>query len=370
MRHLVRAGRHLLHDEERESHEAEAVTEIFEHDGRADQHGARRLEPRQQRVDHERNVEDADQREQGAPQFEPRNEIAAQNGPHDEGDHAERTVIESDLLFGKAHALLIERSVEEQRHDLDDQTFGEAVEEDEGEIDPDVFLLEELQKDALRLAHGAAETIGVGRRGAARRQHADVVQPKQEENAAAKAHHGHPRLHDSDMVLERAGQIDQSAHGEDLSDVVKGALPADELGLQVFGKFGDIDAVGGDVVRRAAEGHDSHQGDGIGEKVGKRKRQGDQRKSQTRNQLRGDDPEFLGPEHLHQGTPEGFERPRQDNQRSPERNAGIVDTQPSEHQRRYHVYDNKREPHGKIDRGDPCQRRYFSGICRHRFFSG
>ena len=210
----------------------------------------------------------------------------------------------------------------------------------------------------------------MGRRGATRRQHADVVQSQQEENAAAKAHHGHPRLHDSDMVLERAGQIDQSAHGEDLSDVVKGALPADELGLQVFGKFGDIDAVGGDVVRRAAEGHDGHQGDGIGEKVGKRKRQGDQRKSQTRNQLRGDDPEFLGPEHLHQGTPEGFERPRQDNQRSPERNAGIVDTQPSEHQRRYHVYDNKREPHGKIDRGDPCQRRYFSGICRHRFFSG
>ena len=163
----MRTRRHLLHNKECKPHEAKSVTEIFEHDGCADQHGTRRLKPCQQRIDHERNVEDADQREQGTPQFEPRNEIAAQNGPHDEGDHAEGTVIKSNLLFGKPHALLIERSVEEQRYDLDDQTFGEAVEKDECEIDPDIFLLEEFQKDALRFAHGAAETVGMGRRDAA-----------------------------------------------------------------------------------------------------------------------------------------------------------------------------------------------------------
>ena len=41
-------------------HEAKSVTEIFEHDGCADQHGTRRLKPCQQRIDHERNVEDAE----------------------------------------------------------------------------------------------------------------------------------------------------------------------------------------------------------------------------------------------------------------------------------------------------------------------
>ena len=92
----------------------------------------------------------------------------------------------------------------------------------------------------------------------------------------------------------------------------------------------------------------------VREKVGKRKRHGNQRKSQPRNQLRGDDPELLGPEHLHQGTPKGFERPRQNNQRSPKRNAGIVDTQPSKHQRCHHVYDNEGESHRKIERGNPC----------------
>ena len=181
-----------------------------------------------------------------------------------------------------------------------------------------------------------------------------MVQPQQKKNAAAKAHHDHPRLHDSNMILKRTGQIDQSAHGEDLSDVVKGSLPTNKFSLQVFGKFGDIDAVGGYVVCRAAESHNRHQGDDVREKVGKRKRHGNQRKSQPRNQLRGDDPELLGPEHLHQGTPKGFERPRQNNQRSPKRNAGIVDTQPSKHQRCHHVYDNEGESHRKIERGNPC----------------
>ena len=229
--HFVRSGRHLLHDEERKAHEPESVAEIFEDDAAADQQGRRGLEPGQQGVDHERDVEDRDERKQRPPQFEPRDEVAAQDRTHDECDHAERAVVEADLLFGQAETLIVERGVEKQRNDLDDQPLGEAVEDDEGDVDADVPFPEESAEDGARLAQRLADAPRMGRGFAARRQHPQVVDSQQEEQRAAERHDDHPRLDDPDPLLERSGQIDQPAHGEHLGDVVERPLPADVFRL-------------------------------------------------------------------------------------------------------------------------------------------
>ena len=121
----------------------------------------------------------------------------------------------------------------------------------------------------------------------------------------------------------------------------------------------DVDAVERDVVRRAAERDDGHDRHRIGEKVGQRQRHGHQRQRDARDQLRRHDEELLRPVHLHQRAPQRFERPRQNEQRGPERHLRVADTEVVEHQRRHEIQQDQRKPHGEIGRRDPAERRYF-----------
>src|SRR3712207_289281 len=64
MAHLVLAGRYLLHHEEGQAYEAEAITEVFEHDTAAYEHEALGLVKGQQGVGHEGKVEHQGQRKE------------------------------------------------------------------------------------------------------------------------------------------------------------------------------------------------------------------------------------------------------------------------------------------------------------------
>ena len=64
MRHLVLAGSNLLHHEEGQTHEAEAITEVLQDNTTADEHEALRLIDGEESVCHEREVEHAAEREE------------------------------------------------------------------------------------------------------------------------------------------------------------------------------------------------------------------------------------------------------------------------------------------------------------------
>ena len=78
MRHLMLARSHLLHHEQRQTHEAETVTEVLQYNRPTNQQPAFRLIDSQQRICHKRQIEKAAQREQCFPQSAMRNVITRQ----------------------------------------------------------------------------------------------------------------------------------------------------------------------------------------------------------------------------------------------------------------------------------------------------
>ena len=147
VRHLVTPRSDLLHHKQREAHEAEAVAEVLHDDAPADEPHARRLEPCKQGVDPERQVEDTAQREKSAPQTSSGDVVARQKRAYEKRPRAESPVVKADLLVRKTQAPGCGIRLEEQRNDLHHEALAQSVQDDEGDIIPDVSLREKSADD-------------------------------------------------------------------------------------------------------------------------------------------------------------------------------------------------------------------------------
>ncbi len=359
VRHLVLARRDLLHHEQRQSDEAEAISEVLDGDGATDEERAVRLVNRQQRIDREREVEHAAEREQGFFQSVVRDVIAGEERTEHERRRAEAAVVQSDFLLRQSEPAGFGRRLEEERDDFHHQSFGKAVEDDEDNIQPDVFLLEEGEDDLFqrhpRVVHrrhalfSALDLVA--------RQHPPVVKGKQQHDGTAASHNGHPRMDYADMLDEIAREIDQPAGRRQFGYIIERALPADVFRLVVLAQHRHINAVGRHVVRRPAEGNHGKKGNRDGKEVGQLQRQCHQSEEDSGAELRQHHEELLRLEHFEERTPEGFDGPRKHDDRRPEGNLRIGDSQALEHKRRHHIQYDKRHTHCEVNGRDPCNGR-------------
>ena len=169
MRHLVLARSYLLHHKQRKPHKAEAVTEILQHDGTANQHAALRLIYRQQGICHKRQVKDAAQGEQRFPQSAVRYVITGQQRAQHKGGSSVSAVIQPYLLLIQSQAARRTFRLQEKGNNLHDETFGKAIENDKGNIIPYMTFLKEIPDYALQLLQRFARRLGFGSRRTARR---------------------------------------------------------------------------------------------------------------------------------------------------------------------------------------------------------
>jgi len=150
VRHLVTPRSDLLHHKQREAHEAEAVAEVLHDDATAHEPHARRLEPCKQGVDPERQVEDTAQREKSAPQTSSGDVVARQKRAQQKRPRAESPVVKADLLVRKAQTARGRVGFEKQRNDLHHEALAQPVQDDEGDIVPDMPFGEERRDNLFQ----------------------------------------------------------------------------------------------------------------------------------------------------------------------------------------------------------------------------
>ena len=143
MSHLILPWSDLLHHEERDTDEPEAVAEVFEDDTRTNPPEVGGLEDSQEQVDRKGNIEDTDQREERLLQTKVRDIVAREDGAEDEGNRTCRTIDQTIVLIGECYPALSDLILEEDRSDLHRKSFAQAIEEDEDQIEIDMLLLKE-----------------------------------------------------------------------------------------------------------------------------------------------------------------------------------------------------------------------------------
>src|SRR3712207_3845994 len=161
MAHLVLAGGYLLHHEEGQTYETEAVAEVFEHDTAAYEHEARGLVKGQEGVGHEGKVEHQGERKEAFLESPVCYVVAGEDTSDDESGRSERAVEQSYLLFAKPQALVGPRRFEEKGHYLHHEALGKAVEHDEENVINDVFLAEEVGKYFPKFLERVAQSFAL-----------------------------------------------------------------------------------------------------------------------------------------------------------------------------------------------------------------
>lgn len=365
VRHLVTPRSHLLHHKERKAHEPEAVAEILHDDAAAHEPHRLRLEPRQQGVDRERQVEDTAKREKRTPQAPPGDVVPRQQRTQQKGSRTERTVVKPDLLVREAETARGRVGLEEQRYDLHHEAFAQPVQDDKGDIVSDMFLREECRDNLFQARKALPKRMMFGG-GAARRKRTQVVGPQSHERGAQDHQHHRPRANRSverrravrrEALVEPTRQPHEAACGDQFGQVIERSLPPDILRLSRRREFRHVDTIGRDVVRGTAECHNGKDCDRDGEERRHVKRQSRDTEQHAAQQLGRNDPEFFRAVQLQKRTPQKLDRPRPHDQRCPERNLGVRNPEVLEQNRRDHVQNNERQAHSKIQTRDPAERR-------------
>ena len=131
MRHLVLAWSNLLHHEEGQTHEAEAITEVLQDNSTADEHEALRLIDGEESVCHEREVEHAAEIEERLLQSAMSDVLTGEDTTDDESSRSESSVTQTYLLLRESKTLIGTVCLEEERHNLHHESLGKAIENDE-----------------------------------------------------------------------------------------------------------------------------------------------------------------------------------------------------------------------------------------------
>lgn len=150
-------------------------------------------------------------------------------------------------------------------------------------------------------------------------------------------------------VFQAAGEHDEQALPGDGGDAVEGAADADVHGLLVWREGEHVEAVGGDVVRGRAEGHQPEEGECPLQGVGRGDGECDSGQRRAYDELHRDDPPSLRAHQVDDGTPEGFDDPGQIEPRGVERDVGIGDAQPFVHHDGYGHHGHVGQGFGEVE---------------------
>ena len=270
----------LLHHEECQTNEAEAVAEVFENDTATDEPKAARLIDSEQGVGNERKVEYAAEREERLLQAAVCNVVACKHTADNESCCAEGAVAQADFLLCESETAVRNVGFKEQRYDLHHEALCKTIEDDEADIISNVFFAEEVDEYIAQVDHSLLE---VGFFGCVlclfRRHEFSVVQTEHNHYHANHCHDDSPS-HYSSVVLccscgcsaesgevtrvvvdEHTGKVNQTAGSGNFCDVIERTLPADIASLVVFRQRSHVNAVGSYVVCSAAEGDNCEQRD-------------------------------------------------------------------------------------------------------------
>ena len=211
--------------------------------------------------------------------------------------------------------------------------------------------------------------LGAGCSRTARRQHAYVIEAKQQHHRRQYQHHRHPcmpgsfvtgylcgTLHSTEAYQQSTCQPDQSTGRYNLRYIVEGSLPTDILSLVLLAQFRHIDTIRSHIVCGSAESNHRQQRNAHRKKEWQLQRQSHQSKTCSGNHLRQYHEKLLRLKHFKERTPKELQRPGHHDERRPQSNLRVTDTQPLEHQHRNHVQHHERQSHGKIYGGDPRYR--------------
>ncbi len=143
------------------------------------------------------------------------------------------------------------------------------------------------------------------------RQNPPVVEAEPEHERSENGKDNGPgHHHGAGSVAYPARKPDQPSGSRKFRDIVERPLPAYPAGLFLLVQFGHICSVGHDVVSRAAERHDSKQGDADGEERWQVEREGDQSEERSGDELRQHDEELPCPVEFQHRAPEKLDGPR------------------------------------------------------------
>ena len=143
----MRSGCHLLHHEERQSDESEAVAKLLHHDPNRRPHQTGGAEECEEKKDDEGEIEDQGECEEYLPKSIVTNVVASQDTSSDEGYRSERPIDETKVLICHPKSAEVDTCFQEQRRDLDSQALSEAVEKYKEQVKPDVLFLKETGED-------------------------------------------------------------------------------------------------------------------------------------------------------------------------------------------------------------------------------
>ena len=328
MSHLVFARSNLLHHEQSQTYEAEAIAEVLQYDTATDEPETFGLVDGKQSVCHKRKVEHTAQREQRFLQSTMSHIIAGKYTADDKGSSTERTVAQSDFLLRQSQTLVGAVGLKEERHNLHYKSLGKAIEYDEEYIIYNVALAEEVNKHIAQLHHCLLESRAISRCIAVVGRHKlGVVQSQQHHDQAYYSHDYSPCHHRSltfgygsscciesadiarKVLDEHTCEHNESAGGSNLCNIIEGTLPSDVTSLILVRQRSHIHTVGSHVVSGTAQRYHSKQSNTNSEEVGQMQSQRHKSEDAARGYLSHDDKEFLGLVHFEERTPEGFQRP-------------------------------------------------------------
>ena len=281
----------------------------------------------------------------------------SQNTTQQQGNHAKYAIDGSHHLGAQAQTALLGAMHKERLAQLDQEALGQAVQQHKGNCQQESRLLDKGHKGVTQLSQVIlGSTIGalvarliVGRA----RQGKGVVQRDQEEDGCRHAKRDLPRHGNvARLALDEAGNEHQSTLTEDRSHTVKDAADADKRGLAAGTVGQHVEAVGSDVMgstgecsddeqhKREPEDADRRVATSNGCSIGMRQRQRQQNEHRGHYNLHGDNPPAFGLHHVHNGTPDALEEPREIQQGREERHVAVGDTHLGEHHHR-DVIDHK-----------------------------
>lgn len=345
--------------------EAEAIAKLFEEDAEVDHH-----EALGQGVAHV-DIDDVGQRDsayhgpQPALQAILAGSHAAEDATEGQSDDAHRSLYQSVFLRRQTESASTVAVDEEECRHLGEQSLGHAIEEHEEQGD-DRFAQGHLGEEGL---HHADElmpdgaqcrpscrfrrqgSLSVGERACLclrllrctlrlhARQGIAMPEPERDEDARDTVEHEAPRIGDAiaEEHLQIASQGYQQPLAEDGGDAIERAAYAHEPCLVVLVEADHVEAVGGDVVGSAGEGHEPEEAERPLQPERRGYGEGHTAEGCSDEQLHGDDPPPLGLDDVDQGAPQGLDDPGEIEPRGVERDLCVAQPQLFvEHERNGH----------------------------------
>ena len=287
-------------------------------------------------------------------------EHPAQDAAGYDADHPHRIVDKAEIYRRESQAALCLRIHQECGKNLEGESLRKAIQQHESDACPDERLAEKRGESPGELAQDRpGGTLHANLIGGRRRQGPQVIQGQRRPQNGRAEQGEAPGLRDiSGPALQHAREHYQRTLHKKVGYPVESGPDAHKQRLLLSRKRQHIEAVGGDIMRGRCESRDPEQHQGGREQgdIGpgpcrKGKRQAQEKRHH--GQLRGHHPPALGPEDIHEGTPERLDQPGKVQQAGVQGHIGIAHPHLLEQDDGDVVHDEVRDALCEVKRGHP-----------------